>query len=80
MPVLVIGSVGLVNVGTFRVLITIDSFLEIHFFVRIVHLWNALPDSIKCISSLNLFKKQLKSYCFTRLKNVFVTDNVVVTR
>ena len=63
--------------GSLKLLSCRTSLFRDSFFVRIVHLWNALPDSIKCISSLILlFKKQLKSFYFTKLKNVFVTDNV----
>ena len=45
---------------TLKLLSCRTSLFRDSFFVKIVHLWNALPDSIK----------------FTRLKNVFVMDNV----
>ena len=53
--------------GTLKLLSCKTSLFRDTFFVRIVNLWNAIPDNTKSSSSL---------FYFSRLKNVFVTDNV----
>ena len=45
-------------------------------FIRIVNLWNALPDEVKTSASLSIFKKNLKLLFLERLKNVFNQDNI----
>ena len=47
-----------------------------YFFNRISILWNSLPDDIKLATSLDSFKRKLKSLFFWRLHNVFIGDNI----
>ena len=46
------------------------------FFNRIVNLWNAIPENIKTETSVNSFKKSLKTFYFSRLYQVFDGDNI----
>ena len=45
------------------------------FFNRITILWNSIPDDIKLATSLDSFKRKLKSFFFWRLYYVFGGDN-----
>ena len=47
-----------------------------YFCNRITILWNSLPDDIKLATSLDSFKRKLKSLFFWRLHNVFIGDNI----
>ena len=47
-----------------------------YFFNRNTILWNSLPDDIKLATSLDSFKRKLKSLFFWRLHNVFIGDNI----
>ena len=46
-----------------------------YFFNRITIIWNGIPENIKVANSLRSFKRQLKSFYFKRLYNVFDGDN-----
>ena len=39
-------------------------------------MWNGIPEDIKVATTLCSFKRQLKSFYFKRLYNVFDGDNV----
>ena len=43
---------------------------------RIAIIWNGIPEDIKVATTLCSFKRQLKSFYFKRLYNVFDGDNV----
>ena len=47
-----------------------------YFFNRIAIIWNGIPEDIKVATTLCSFKRQLKSFYFKRLYNVFDGDNV----
>lgn len=47
-----------------------------YFFNRITIIWNGIPEDIKVATTLCSFKRQLKSFYFKRLYNVFDGDNV----
>ena len=47
-----------------------------YFFNRIAIMWNGIPEDIKVATTLCSFKRQLKSFYFKRLYNVFDGDNV----
>ena len=47
-----------------------------YFFNRIAIIWNGIPKDIKVATTLCSFKRQLKSFYFKRLFNVFDGDNV----
>ena len=47
-----------------------------YFFNRIAIIWNGIPEDIKVATTLRSFKRQLKSFYFKRLCNVFDGDNV----
>ena len=47
-----------------------------YFFDRITILWNSLPEDIKLATSLDSFKRKLKSLFFWRLHNIFIGDNI----
>ena len=47
-----------------------------YFFNRITILWNSIPDDIKLATSLDSFKRKLKSLFFWRLHYVFSGDNI----
>ena len=49
-----------------------------YLFNRIVIIWNGIPEDIKVATTLCSFKRQLKSFYFKRLNNVFDGDNVYV--
>ena len=55
--------------GTLKLLSCNISLFRDTFFVRIVHLWNAIPDNTKSSSSLVVFKKQLNLFYFSRLNS-----------
>ena len=42
-----------------------------YFFNRIAIIWNGIPEDIKVATTLCSFKRQLKSFYFKRLYNVF---------
>ena len=46
------------------------------YFIRIVNIWNALPNNIKYSSSLDIFKCRLKEFLYNRLRLVFDQDNI----
>ena len=47
-----------------------------YFFNRIAIIWNGIPEDIKVATTLCSFKRQLKSFYFKRLYNVFDGYNV----
>ena len=47
-----------------------------YFVNRITILWNSIPDDIKLATSLDSFKRKLKSLFFWRLYYVFIGDNI----
>ena len=47
-----------------------------YFFNRITILWNSIPDNIKLATSLDSFKRKLKSLFLWRLHYVFSGDNI----
>ena len=47
-----------------------------YFFNRIAIIWNGIAEDIKVAATLCSFKRQLKSFYFKRLYNVFDGDNV----
>ena len=47
-----------------------------YFFNRIAIIWKGIPEVIKVATTLCSFKRQLKSFYFKRLYNVFDGDNV----
>ena len=51
-----------------------------YFFNRIAIIWNGIPEDIKVATTLCSFKRQLKSFYFKRLYNVFDGDNVLLSR
>ena len=48
-----------------------------YFFNRIAIIWNGIPEDIKVATTLCSFKRQLKSFYFKRLYNVFDGDNIM---
>ena len=49
-----------------------------YLFNRIAIIWNGIPEDIKVATTLWSFKRQLKSFYFKRLNNIFDGDNVYV--
>ena len=50
--------------------------LKINFyFNRIANLWNNIPNDVRQAESIDSFKRELKSFYFKRLFNVFDGDN-----